>query len=123
MTELECAQLLTAISAVDNRTVGVETVKMWHKSIGHLSADVALEAVHLHFKESTMYLVPAHVTAGARRVEERRLREARRSRPALEPARITLDRAELERMTLEAIERNRALKKPNSVDPISKEDF
>lgn len=110
MTELECAQLLTAISAVDNRTVGVETVKMWHKSIGRLDADVALEAVHQHFAESTVYLVPAHITAGARRIQDARDREARKNRPAIQPARITLDRAEFERLTAEATEAARKAK-------------
>lgn len=109
MNKLECAQLLTIVSAVDNRTVLPGTVEVWHPIIKHLDLDVAVEAVQLHFAESDKYLLPAHVNACARRVREKRDREARRAAPrAIEPQQITLDRAEFERLTQEAIAANRS---------------
>lgn len=86
------AKLLTVIAAYDNRNVQRETVIVWHQSVGHLDYDIAVQAVALHFKESTAYLMPGHVNVAARRVQELLDREQRLSRPALEPAVITLDR-------------------------------
>jgi len=108
MNKLELAKLLTIVSAIDNRTVAPETVNVWHPIVGHLGFGVASEAVRLHFSETDKYLLPAHVIACARRVQDRLDRELRKSRPAIAPARITLDRPEFERMTAEAIEAARA---------------
>ena len=105
MNKLELAQLLTIASAIDNRTVSPETVEVWHPIVAHIEFDIAVEAVQLHFKESDKYLLPAHVVAGARRVQERRLRDARRLQPrAVEGNRITLNRAEFDRITQAAID-------------------
>jgi len=110
VNKFELAQLLTIASAIDNRTVSPETVNVWHPIVGHIGFDIAVEAVQLHFGESDKYLLPAHVVAGARRVQERRLRDARRSAPrAIGSQQITLDRAEFERLTQEAISAGGAL--------------
>lgn len=75
MNKVEIARLLTIASMIDNRTVGPETVEEWHRVIGHLEFDPAREAVEAHFRESTTYLLPAHVTGHVRRVREVRALE------------------------------------------------
>lgn len=72
MTELEVAKLLTMASIIDNRKIAPETVKEWHRVIGHLDYDTALAAMEMHFGESTVYLLPAHIAGNARRVREQR---------------------------------------------------
>ena len=99
----ETAKLLTVIAAYDNRNVQRETVIVWHQAVGHLQLTVAQHAVALHFKESTAYLMPGHVNAAARRVQDELDRQQRRSRPALEPAAVTLDRAAHEAEFREAL--------------------
>lgn len=89
----DTAKLLTVIAAYDNRNVQRETVVVWQQTLAHLPLDVAQQAVVLHFKESTAYLLPGHVNAAARRVQDALDRQQRMSLPALEPAAITLDRA------------------------------
>jgi hypothetical protein len=63
--------------------------------------------VVLHFKESTAYLLPGHVNAAARRVQDALQRQERMSRPALEAACITLDRAAHEAEFQEALKKYR----------------
>jgi hypothetical protein len=103
----ETAKLLTVIAAYDNRNVQRETVIVWHQAVGHLQLTVAQQAVALHFKESTAYLMPGHVNAAARRVQDELDRQQRLSRPALEQAAVTLDRAAHEAEFREALEKHR----------------
>lgn len=88
----ETAKLLTIIAAYDNRNVQRETVVVWQQALAHLTLDVAQQAVVLHFKESTAYLVPGHVNACARRVQDGLDRQQRIARPAIGQQQITLDR-------------------------------
>jgi len=46
----------------------------WNTTIGDLDYADALAAVNMHFRESTDYLMPAHIRAGARRIREDRAR-------------------------------------------------
>lgn len=77
MTPLEVSQLLTVASAYDNRTVKPEQVLAWHPLVEHISADVAGEALKLHFSESEKYLQPYHIVSNARRVLDARARAER----------------------------------------------
>lgn len=103
----DAAKLLTVIAAYDNRNVQRETVIVWQQALAHLTLDVAQQAVVLHFKESTAYLLPGHVNAAARRVQDALERQQRLSRPALEPAVVTLDRAAHEAEFQKALEKYR----------------
>jgi len=103
----DTAKLLTVIAAYDNRNVQRETVVVWQQALAHLTLDVAQEAVVLHFTESTEYLKPGHVNAAARRIIDLRERQQRMSRPAIEPAAVTLDRAAHEAEFREALEKHR----------------
>ena len=72
MTLKEVAELLTLASTVDSRNVAPENVRGWHEVIGRLNFEDAKAAMWAHFGESTAYLLPAHVVAGALRVKDRR---------------------------------------------------
>jgi hypothetical protein len=72
MNQHEVGKVVARIQAGDNRTVDKVTVAHWTEMIGHLRFEDALEAVVTHFRESTAYLMPAHVIANARRVSEQR---------------------------------------------------
>jgi hypothetical protein len=72
MTPRECSELLTYASIIDNRTVAPETVQAWHEVVGHLDVTVAREAIIQHRRESTEYLMPAHVIRNAHRAQAAR---------------------------------------------------
>lgn len=64
MNRNEVIDLLSAITAYDNRNATRETVLAWSKAaeIGRWTLPEALEAVHEHFAEATEYLLPGHIT-------------------------------------------------------------
>lgn len=64
MTHDEIVDLLTAISAYDNRKPNPASVLAWGKAaeLGRWTLQEALQAVHEHFSENPDYLMPAHVT-------------------------------------------------------------
>lgn len=64
----ETTELLTRIQIIDNRRVEEATVLAWFELVGDLDLAPALEAVRLHFRDSTEYLKPAHVRAGIERI-------------------------------------------------------
>lgn len=68
MNVQETNALLERIRVIDNRQVGDSTVLAWHGLVSDLDFATAVEAVRLHFRESTAYLVPAHVRAGVERI-------------------------------------------------------
>ncbi|OOB91207.1 hypothetical protein B0T42_07365 [Rathayibacter sp. VKM Ac-2630] len=68
MTPRECSELLTYASIIDNRTVAPETVQAWMEVLGHLDVTLARQAIIQHRRESTEYLMPAHVIRGAQRL-------------------------------------------------------
>lgn len=73
MTNDEVVDLLSVITAYDNRNATAATVAAWTTAseIGRWSYRLAVEAAHHHFAESTEYLMPAHIT--------QRLRQSRRA--------------------------------------------
>jgi hypothetical protein len=109
MNEPEAFQLLTLASARDNRTVSPSVARVWASDLERVSLADAVEALTLHYRERPdVWLQPGHVVAGVRRVRDRREREQRISgQRAIERRQITLDRAEVERMTQQAIDQQR----------------
>jgi hypothetical protein len=61
MNRSEVALLLGAIAVRDHRTIGAEDVHAWYADIGDLGLDECRTAVSRHFRESTEWLMPAHV--------------------------------------------------------------
>ena len=104
MEEREAFQLLTLASARDGRTVSQATARVWASDLERIALVDAVQAAQLHYRESTDWLMPAHVIKNAVRVRNRREREARLARPAVQRAEITLDRAKFEEETRAAAE-------------------
>jgi hypothetical protein len=108
----ETAAVLAKIKLGDNRQVDNAGLVLneWHDAIGDLNYSDAIAAVVLHRRESTEYLMPAHIRMGAKRARESREREERKRRPAIEHVPITLDRERFEAETQAAIDAHRAAK-------------
>ena len=113
----ETAAVLAKIKLGDNRQVDNAGLVLneWHDAIGDLEYTDAIAAVVLHRRESTEYLMPAHIRMGARRARESREREERKRRPAIEHVPITLDRPTFEAETQAAIDAHRAAKEQADV--------
>ena len=62
MNKSDIVDVLTAVRAGDNRTVGQGDVEMWFQVIGDLSKDLAIRAVVDHRKNAPgVWLEPGHV--------------------------------------------------------------
>lgn len=79
MNRSEIALLLGAVAARDRRTIGETDVLAWHEDLGDLGFDEARAAVSRHFRESTDYLMPAHIRQHVKviRAEQRKAAEVR----------------------------------------------
>jgi hypothetical protein len=87
MNEPEVIDLLTYVAFGDNRTFGAAEVSMWARVLPQwLDLPLAMEAVDMHRRDSTEYLVIGHITANAKRINMDRRREEARLH-ALDPAR------------------------------------
>jgi hypothetical protein len=117
MTIDELKQVVAKIQLGDSRQVDRLVLLEWQDNIGDLEFQDAIAAVTMHRKESMDYLQPSHVRVNARRAKDAREREARKMLPAPPPNKITLDRAEFERLTQEAAEAARREKSRRKIDP------
>ncbi|MET0416032.1 MAG: hypothetical protein ABW022_08430 [Actinoplanes sp.] len=70
----EMARLLAACAMYDYRPVEKPDVAAWMNVIGDLDYDDAMEAVRLHYGQSTERMMPAHVRAGVKAVRDERRR-------------------------------------------------
>lgn len=63
LTHDQVVDLLTAVSAYDNRKPNPASIMAWGKAaeLGRWTFAEALDAVHAHFASDTDYLMPAHV--------------------------------------------------------------
>lgn len=64
----ETNDVLVHAQNVDNRQIGDSTVLEWHTYIADLDFALAVEAVRLHYRESSAWLMPAHVREGVERI-------------------------------------------------------
>lgn len=86
MTDDDVVDLLSAITAYDNRNAGPANILAWAKAseLGRWTLPEALDAVHAHFSESTDFLMPAHITTRVKAT--RQDRALRQQQAALEAA-------------------------------------
>lgn len=86
MTTDDVVDLLSAITAYDNRNASPANVLAWAKAaeLGRWTLPEALDAVHEHFATSTDFLMPAHITARVRATRQDRALRAEQA--ALEAA-------------------------------------
>ena len=59
MNQREVAELLTVVSAFDNRTLSAETVVAWSALLGDVSLSDAMDRAKKHYQSSTRWLMPA----------------------------------------------------------------
>jgi|694.fasta_scaffold101951_3 hypothetical protein len=64
----QTSELLIVASAYDHRKLTGETITAWHDALKDLEYEYALEAVKMHFKISTEYLMPKHVRGNAKTI-------------------------------------------------------
>lgn len=72
MNKQEVAAVVAKVKLGDNREVNELVLMEWFDTIGHLDVRDAIEAVTMHRRESTAYLMPAHIIANVRRIKESR---------------------------------------------------
>jgi hypothetical protein len=100
MTPDEVVKVLARVQMDDNRQVDRVVVQSWVEEIGDLGYAEALEAVVMHRRETTAWLMAAHVRENVRRIRNQRARDDRVANPrAIEPPNITLDRAAFDKET------------------------
>lgn len=68
----EIGALLAKAAGYDNRTIGQGNVLAWHEALGDLRLDDCLQAVTLHHRTSTEYLMPVHIRRHAAEVRRER---------------------------------------------------
>jgi hypothetical protein len=85
MTKTETALLLAQVCAFDRRTVGESDVTAWQAALDDIDLTDAQLAVTQHYRESTEWLMVAHVRAGVRRLRAARLAEAPEPVPEADP--------------------------------------
>lgn len=79
MTPGDAARVLAACALFDNRKVpdnedGELLVEGWYAVIGDLPLNDALEAVRRHYRDSTEWIMPAHVRKGVKAIQAERRR-------------------------------------------------
>jgi len=79
MNEPEAFKLLTLASARDNRTVDQAIAKVWAQDLARIDYNDAVEALSLHYSETSDWLLPVHVVRCVTRIRtQRRLEETHR---------------------------------------------
>lgn len=61
MTPADAARLLALAAAYDRRTVGEAEATAWADALDGLGTTECAEAIRSHYRESTAWLMPAHV--------------------------------------------------------------
>lgn len=100
MTRDEVVKVLARVQMDDNRQVDRVVVESWVEEIGDLEYGDAIEAVVMHRRETTVWLMAAHVRENVRRIRNAQARADRvANAKAIEPPVITLDREAFDRET------------------------
>lgn len=61
MREHEAFQLLTLASARDGRNVSQTVARVWADDLADVTLEEAIQAARDHYRESTAWLMPAHI--------------------------------------------------------------
>lgn len=70
MLEHEAFQLLTLASARDGRQVSQAVARVWADDLADVSLEEAVVAARDHYRESTVWLMPAHIIERVRPVDD-----------------------------------------------------
>lgn len=74
METREAFQLLTLASARDGRTVDAAVAAVWADDLAGVSLAEAAEAAKRHYRESSAWLMPAHVIEHVRAMNRKQFR-------------------------------------------------
>lgn len=91
MTPREAAVLLTKLAAYDNRQPSEAAARAWAEVLIDVDLQEALDAVPEHFRQSTDWVMPAHIL---RIVEDHRRERHRLQREAAEQERAAIEAAQ-----------------------------
>lgn len=80
MLKSEVATLLGKAALIDNRRVDPMLVEAWWEILTDVEFEDAMAALTRHRRESTEYLMPGHIVAGAKRARSERVTEEQRQR-------------------------------------------
>lgn len=86
MTPDQLGQVLQYIAAADRRTLGKADLLIWGDAVGDLRFEEVMEAVRQHYRDSTVFLMPAHIRQAVRKARHDR---ASRTVPPAPPAEVT----------------------------------
>lgn len=76
MTLEETVDLLTTAAAFDRRTVGETDAVAWHAAVGDLRLEDCQAAVIAHYRDTTDWLMPAHVRTRVREIRRQRIEDS-----------------------------------------------
>jgi len=81
MNRDDTVRVLAKAAAYDGRTVGVADIAAWWEACGDLDAGDAMQAVTLHYKDSSDWIMPAHLRYWAYQAKLERRRLERKHAP------------------------------------------
>lgn len=73
MQRSQTARLLAKAQLIDNRTVDELTIEAWHEVMADVDYDDAMEALSVHRRTSTDWVMPAHIVTGVKAIRKARL--------------------------------------------------
>lgn len=76
MDVTQAALLLTVAASFDNRKPDADAARAWSIALDGIDFDDARAAIIRHFRESTEWLMPAHVITNVKRIERERIAAA-----------------------------------------------
>lgn len=103
MTPADTAKVLAKMSAFDQRTIGEADVVAWHEVIGGFNLQDCLEAVTLHYRETSQRAMPADIRKLAMGIRDRR--KSLEAKAALDPAPAPRRSPEVEALIREVAEK------------------
>lgn len=84
MNLAEAAAVLAKAAAFDRRTIGEADILAWHDALADLPLGDCLAAVTEHYRDSTDWLMPAHIRRTANDLDRARRRKVREQLEAAE---------------------------------------
>lgn len=73
MNQSEAAVLLAMMAAYDRRTIGETDAMAWASALNDIRLEDAQFVANEHYRQSTDWLMPAHIVAGVKRLRRDRL--------------------------------------------------
>jgi hypothetical protein len=120
MNLVEAGRLLAKVSGNDGREVGEVTVMAWQETLADVAYPDAMAAVTIHYRESTEFLMPAHLVklVGRVRAERRQADLDRRHADKI----AAFDEATLPATTRRAIEQATGARRQHNVTVRRRDD-